>query len=193
MGRQSRRGPIGPANTPIEAARTDASVKNDNRADHGSSVSRFFNSLLERTLSSTEPPRKRPLGITGRSLVLVYVAFAALASVMVIPKDFVSMSPLALRVSPATAGALLFITSLGCAATALTAAIGLWRMRTWAPRAFLAWIWAVCSLTATFLAVMRFPPDAALLFEGVFIAFMSTLFSHGWRYIRRVYVRAGAL
>src|SRR6266478_4790115 len=46
MRRQSRWGPIGPANTPIEGARADASAKNDNRADHGSSVDRFFNSLL---------------------------------------------------------------------------------------------------------------------------------------------------
>src|SRR6266478_3035831 len=75
MRRQSRWGPIGPANTPIEGARADASAKNDNRADHGSSVDRFFNSLLTvklsgrpkecparrtRTLSSARSERKQP-------------------------------------------------------------------------------------------------------------------------------------
>jgi uncharacterized membrane protein (DUF2068 family) len=87
------------------------------------------------------------------------------------------MSPLELRVSPGTAGALISLTSLACGFTALTAAIGLWHVSAWAPRAFLAWVLAVCSLTITLLAVIRLPSDTSPLLEGAFLAFMAALFS----------------
>lgn len=144
-------------------------------------------------MSSTAPLRKRPWGITGNCLVLGYLAIAAFASVLMAPKDFVSMSPLELRVSPGTAGALISLTSLACGFTALTAAIGLWHVSAWAPRAFLAWVLAVCSLTITLLAVIRLPSDTSPLLEGAFLAFMAALFSRWWRYIQTVYARVGAL
>jgi len=145
-------------------------------------------------VSTSEALPRRPLGITISCWVLGINAAAGFHGATILRDRFLSVDPEALRASASIVGATLSGVSLAYGAAALTAAIGLRKLRKWAPRAFVVWVFVACSYAVVASALLRIPADTESLVKigCVDIAFLAIAFAW-WRYIRRVYDRVGAL
>jgi len=149
---------------------------------------------LERTVSTSQALPQRPLGITISCWVLGINAAAGFHGATSLRDRFLSVDPEALRAPASTVAATLSGVAIAYGATALTATIGLRKMRKWAPRAFVVWVSVAYSYALVASALLRIPTDTESLLKigCVDIAFVAISFAW-WRYIRRVYDRVGAL
>ena len=119
---------------------------------------------------------RRPVGATILSLLLGWLAIAGFANAIVwrmAPLAF--DQPLPRRLATVVASLqspILTIVALAYGATALMAAIGLWRMRPWMARAFLAWVGVVAVLFAWMLTIPIAEPSTARLLVGALFGFV---------------------
>ncbi len=94
-------------------------------------------------------PPQRPLGITVLSVLLGWLAIAGLGNAIV--WHLPSVKALAGRLSATAAlllpsGALFTFLAVAYGVTAAASSIGLWRMKTWAPLAYLSWCASLLAL-----------------------------------------------
>jgi hypothetical protein len=122
-------------------------------------------------------------------LLLGWLAIGGFANAVALANvSLTQVAPHMLR-APAVTDALLAAAAGVYGVTALVAAAGLWRMRSWGPRAFLVWVIAVCGFEALFMSLVRLPPYTPLIVGVGFIAFTALILFAWWSYIRRAYVR----
>ena len=145
-------------------------------------------------MSTPQTLSRRPLGITISCWVLGFNAVAGFRGATTLRDRYLSVDPEALRAPASTVGAILSAVAIAYGVTALTTTIGLWQMRKWAPRAYVAFAFVVCSYAAVAPALLRIPTDTASLLKigCTDVAFVAIVFTW-WRYIRRAYARVGAL
>jgi hypothetical protein len=145
-------------------------------------------------VSTSQALPRRPLGITISCWILGINAAAGFRGATILRDRFLSVDPEALRAPASTVGAILSGVAIAYGVTALTATIGLRKMRAWAPRAFVVWALVAYSYAVVASALLRITIDVKSLLQiaGVDLAFVAITFAW-WRYIRRVNDRIGAL
>jgi uncharacterized membrane protein (DUF2068 family) len=136
--------------------------------------------------------RRRPGGITASSLAFGWLALAGFGNALFLPQSFALM-PQMLRAPPQTAAWILSTVAGVYGLVALLVAVGLWRMRSWALRAYLVWVAAACIFMVIFGAVIRIPGDTPPILWLTFAVFAALVFFGWWRYIRSAYASASAL
>jgi uncharacterized membrane protein (DUF2068 family) len=106
----------------------------------------------------SSPSKSRPLGITVLSVLLGWLAIAGFGNAIAwnLPSVRAMLSQLPTAVSNAMPDGLLFATlALAYGATATASCVGLWRMRPWAPQAYLAWC-IVLLVLGVYLSLLSF-------------------------------------
>ena len=134
---------------------------------------------------------RRPIGATLLALALGWLALAGFGNAVVwsAARDSLRVSessPLA-RFLEATSSPLFSILALAYGATALAACIGIWRMRPWMPRAFLAWGIAVTAIGAWL--VWTIPPEllaGGTIIGVAFVIGCVGLLWVGYGYVQRI-------
>jgi hypothetical protein len=137
--------------------------------------------------------RKRPLGFSIIAAVLALLAISGFLNAFVWSRLRATLPPEAsphLRVvvnvlaSPAVSAAAILY-----AITALCAAVGVWRMRAWAPPAILAWGVSVLILGGIFLVLgphmVRAPFSSVVLAYAGLGAITIVIVGAMWSYVRR--------
>ena len=138
-------------------------------------------------MSHTPASKQRPLGITILSLILGWLAVAGFGNAIVwnlqIVRDLARQIPNSGTASRMPLGGpMLTIVLLAYGATAAASCIGLWRMKAWAHRAYLAWC-AVVLVSGIGMAFLSYAPS--LLVGLVFAAGMAGFVSLAYPYISR--------
>lgn len=147
---------------------------------------------MEPSRSNPTPTPRRPTGITVTGLLLGWLSIAGFGNALVIPNTLdLAIAPELLRAPSTVVAASLAVAAALYGLTALAAAIGLWRMRSWGPRMFLVWGIVVCGLGALFLIFVRLPTGTPFVAGAAFMAFMALVLLVWWAYITRAYVRVG--
>jgi hypothetical protein len=134
---------------------------------------------------------RRPIGATFLALALGWLALGGFGNALVwraANESFrgAESSPLA-RFLEAASSPLFTIIALTYGGTALAACIGIWRMRPWMTKAFIAWGIAV-TVTGAWM-VWAIPADLLLGGTIVGVAFVcacTALIWVGYRYVRRI-------
>ena len=109
-------------------------------------------------MSAPAQLNRRPIGATVLSLILGWLALAGFGNAVawrVAPHGFDQpLTPRIATLVEALQSPILPVLALAYGTTALAAAIGIWRMRPWAPSAFLSWSVAVIALFAWMFAII---------------------------------------
>ena len=127
---------------------------------------------------------RRPMGITLLALILGWLALAGFANALLAPLVFGGgFAAHLFRTSPVGTATLVCILALAYGITALIAAVGLWRMETWAARGFLAWAIAAVCVCLFFLLSASVP--APWFVSLAFVVFIALLLGAVWSHIGR--------
>jgi len=145
------------------------------------------------TLAPTLTPTVRPAGLTAVSVVLGFLAIGALLDATFMPIALLNLGPRLpsspFRVSWAIACAAIAITAAIYGTCGLAASIGLWKMRPWAPRAYLAWLVSVVFCTVALISIARIPPGDLTSQDfvpvAISVAGVLAVLAAGYIYIRR--------
>lgn len=135
---------------------------------------------------------RRPGGITASCLILGVLAIAGFVNAFLLSIFFsAAVSPRLLRAPSLVVSGALAAMAAAYGGGALTAAVGLWRMRQWAPRAHFAWIAVACCSLVLSMYLVRLPANMLML-GATCAVLMAALCGAWWLYIRRAYLRASA-
>jgi hypothetical protein len=128
----------------------------------------------------------RPRAIRRLSLILTLLGLSALGGVVVIPWGRpLPIAPQLLLLDPVVTGWIIFgAAALYCGAT-LLCAFALWRMRPWAPQAYLGFAATVATFLALHLLLVRIPTPLAL--EFLFVGLLGGALYWGWRIVHNTF------
>lgn len=132
---------------------------------------------------------QRPRAISRLSLVLLILALSAVGGLLDNPWGRpLPVAPHLLRMDPVLTGWILLVVGAFYCATTLVCAFALWRMRPWAPAAYLSFVVSITIYMVAFIYLVRLlhPLWLALLFVVLLVWGLNL----GWRIVQGCFIPA---
>ena len=129
---------------------------------------------------------ERPRSVSTLALILTLLGLSSLGALAALPwNQPFPVAPQLLRTDPAIASRVMLSAGAIYAVAAVISAFALWRMRLWAPLAYLAFTASILVYVSLFLYLVRAPGWIALGagLVGVLVAGLYW----GWRIVHRVF------
>jgi len=129
---------------------------------------------------------QRPRSVSTLALVLALLSLSSLGVLAAPPWDRpLPLSPELLRTDPQTASRLISGAATINAVAAMLCALSLWKMRLWAPLAYLAFAASMLVYVAVFAYLLRAPGPLAVAVAAAGLLVAGLYW--GWRLVRRVF------